>query len=78
MTVGEKIRKFRIDQGYTQKELAIMSGLSESAIRNYELGNRFPSSEQLEKIANSLRSVHTPCLIQTLILMLVSCTHYLL
>ncbi len=23
MTVGEKIRKFRIDQGYTQKELAI-------------------------------------------------------
>ena len=27
MTVGEKIRKFRIDQGYTQKELAIMSGL---------------------------------------------------
>ena len=45
MTVGEKIRKFRIDQGYTQKELAIMSGLSESAIRNYELGNRFPSSE---------------------------------
>ena len=48
MTVGEKIRKFRINQGYTQKELAIMSGLSESAIRNYELGNRFPSSEQLE------------------------------
>ena len=76
MTVGEKIRKFRIDQGYTQKELAIMSGLSESAIRNYELGNRFPSSEQLEKIANSLKI--TPCLIQTLILMLVSCTHYLL
>ncbi len=35
MTVGEKIRKFRIDQGYTQKELAIMSGLSESAIRNF-------------------------------------------
>ena len=52
MTVGEKIRKFRIDQGYTQKELAIMSGLSESAIRNYELGNRFPSSEQLEKRIN--------------------------
>ena len=41
MTVGEKIRKFRINQGYTQKE--------------YELGNRFPSSEQLEKIANSLK-----------------------
>ena len=78
MTVGEKIRKFRIDQGYTQKELAIMSGLSESAIRNYELGNRFPSSEQLEKIANSLKISPYAMSIQTLILMLVSCTHYLL
>ena len=27
MTVGEQIIKFRIDQGYTQKELAIMSGV---------------------------------------------------
>mgnify|MGYP000485409768 CR=1 FL=1 len=49
MTVGEKIRKFRIDQGYTQKELAIMSGLSESAIRNYELGNRFPIIRTIRK-----------------------------
>lgn len=47
MTVGAKITKFRIDQEYTQKELAIMPRLSESAIKNYELGNRFPSSEQL-------------------------------
>ena len=54
MTVGEKIRKFRIDQGYTQKELAIMSGLSESAIRNYELGNRYPDSDTIFEISNAL------------------------
>ena len=35
MTVGDKIRKYRLEQGYTQKELAIKAGLSESAIRNY-------------------------------------------
>ena len=55
MTVGEKIRKYRIEAGYTQRELARMSRLSESAIRNYELGNRTPSPDQIEKIAASLR-----------------------
>ena len=55
MTVGEKIRKYRIEAGYTQRELARMSRLSESAIRNYELGNRTPSPEQIEKIAASLK-----------------------
>ena len=40
MTVGDKIRKYRLEQGYTQKELAIKAGLSESAIRNYELKHK--------------------------------------
>ena len=35
----------------TQKELAIKSGLTDAAIRNYELGNRSPSKEQLQKIS---------------------------
>ena len=48
MTVGDKIRKYRLEQGYTQKELAIKAGLSESAVRNYELGNRTASQDQLE------------------------------
>ena len=38
MTVGEKIRKFRIDQGYTQKELAIMSDHTDKlSIRNVQI-----------------------------------------
>ena len=55
MPVGDKIRKYRLEQGYTQKELAIKAGLSESAVRNYELGNRTASQNQLEKIANALK-----------------------
>ena len=55
MTVGDKIRKYRLEQGYTQKELAIKAGLSESAVRNYELGNRTASQDQLEKIASALK-----------------------
>lgn len=31
-----------------------MSGLTDAAIRNYELGNRSPNKEQLRKIADAL------------------------
>ena len=46
----------------TQKELAIKSGLTDASIRNYELGNRSPSKEQLQKISEALN-----CDISTLI-----------
>lgn len=54
MKIGEKIRKFRTEKGLSQKELAKMAGLSEPAIRNYELGNRTPSDKQLAAIAGAL------------------------
>lgn len=54
MTVGEKIRKFRTEQNLLQKELAYKCRMSESAIRNYELGNRTPSPKHLEVIASAL------------------------
>lgn len=60
MTIGEKIKKFRIARNFSQKELAIISGMSEPAIRNYELGNRQPSEKQLEKISQALNiSIYT-------------------
>ena len=54
MTVGEKIKKFRTEKKLSQKQLAMMVGISEPAIRNYELGNRQPSVKQLEYIAGAL------------------------
>ena len=54
MDVGKKIKRFRTDLGLSQKELAQRAGMSEPAIRNYELGNRTPSEKQLEKIAGAL------------------------
>jgi len=55
MKIGEKIKKFRVAQGLSQKQLAIMSGMSEPAVRNYELGNRTPSFAQLERLAAALK-----------------------
>lgn len=54
MTIGEKIKKYRLKKKLSQKQLAVMTGMSEPAIRNYELGNRTPSDTQLEKISGAL------------------------
>lgn len=54
MKTGELIRKYRKMRGMTQMELARECGLSDSAVRNYELGNRKPSGAHLEMIAEAL------------------------
>jgi len=52
--IGSRIRNYRMLAGLTQKELAQRCGLSEPAIRNYELGNRIPDEETLKTIALAL------------------------
>lgn len=54
MTTGERIRHIRNERGFSQKQLSEMCRLSEPAIRNYELGNRKPSAQILDKIAAAL------------------------
>ncbi|WP_419044150.1 helix-turn-helix domain-containing protein [Enorma massiliensis] len=54
MKTGELIRKYRKAKGLTQAELADACGLTDSAIRNYELCNRTPGIEQIESIASAL------------------------
>lgn len=54
MKTGELIRKYRKMRGMTQAELAELFGLSDSGIRNYEMGNRTPSDSQLASIASAL------------------------
>lgn len=53
-TMGERIRYYRQISGLTQKALAEKCGITESAIRNYELGNRMPDWETLTAIAENL------------------------
>lgn len=54
MGTGELIRKYRKMRGLTQVQLAEKCGLSDPAIRNYELGNRTPSEKHLATIAEAL------------------------
>ncbi len=53
--LGRKIKKLRGKQGLTQKQLADLADVSESAMRSYELGDRNPKKEVLERTAKALR-----------------------
>ena len=52
--VGKKIRAYREFRGYSQIQLAELSGINVGTIRKYELGIRNPKPNQLEKIATAL------------------------
>ena len=54
MTIGDNIKKYRIERGYTQKQLGEKCGMSEAMIRQYELGLRKPKLENRKKIADAL------------------------
>lgn len=54
MKTGELIRRYRKLAGMSQAKLGEAAGMSEPAIRNYELGNRTPGPEQLRDIAEAL------------------------
>ena len=55
-TFSHRLRNARTLQGWTQKDLAVASNLSQSAIGNYESGQRQqPSSDALIKLTRALR-----------------------
>ena len=54
MTTNERIRKYRLERGYTQQQLGEKSGRAESTIRRYEIGKLNPKLETIKKIANAL------------------------
>lgn len=53
--LGKSIRKIRMRRNMTQRALAkATDGISESALRSYELGERSPKRDSLERIAETL------------------------
>ena len=49
-TLGEKIRKLRLERGLKQVELAKVLGVSEDLVRNWEKGRTVPTREYLMRI----------------------------
>lgn len=54
MTIGENIKRKRVELGLTQKELGKRCGMADSAIRRYESNRANPKPETIFKIASGL------------------------
>lgn len=53
--LGKSIREIGLRRGLTQREVSeAIGGISESALRSYELGERRPKQNTLERIAETL------------------------
>lgn len=56
MTIGERIKMFRVSSSLTQKQLGELCDppMADSAIRRYESGKQIPKPETLDRIAKAL------------------------
>lgn len=53
--LGKKIKKMRIERGYTQDKLAELVDISQKALSSIELGENFVSAETLDKILSAFK-----------------------
>lgn len=51
-----ELKRVRVQQGYTQKQVAHLACISERAYQSYELGIRKPSVDVAQRIAKALNS----------------------
>ena len=54
MDIAKKITFYRTTKGYTTNKLSIASGLSQSFVRDLELGKKQPTIESLSLICDAL------------------------
>lgn len=54
MNVGKRITSFRTAKNYSVNKLATLSGISQSYLRDIELGNKNPTIEILTYICDAL------------------------
>lgn len=52
MSIAERIKKYRSDKRYTQKELAALLNVKPTTVSGWELGRNTPSIEMIKKLAS--------------------------
>lgn len=52
--LGRNIREQRIRKNFTQKKLAILLGVTQSVLSQYEAGDKVPSMPRLDTLAHLL------------------------
>jgi len=61
-TFGEHVRKHRKEMGLLERELAEKLGVSVTTIKNWELGGKRPTPENMEKLGRLFPSVPAGCI----------------
>lgn len=54
MNIGERIKKEREQCGMTQKQLALVAGVTQRCVSHYELGQREPQFVAIGKIMEAM------------------------
>lgn len=54
MIIGERIKKKRIEKGYSQEELGKLIKVSKVSVCGYETGNRVPTLDKFVELVNAL------------------------
>jgi transcriptional regulator with XRE-family HTH domain len=49
-TLGEKLRKARMDKGMTLRETAALFGVSETAVINWQIRSKMPEAGRMERV----------------------------
>lgn len=57
MKFGEKLRKYRLEKGMTQSELAKQAGINVNTISNYESGKTYPQNREVYSILAQILGV---------------------
>lgn len=58
MKFGEKLRKYRLEKGMTQSELAKQAGINVNTISNYESGRTYPQNREVYSILANILGVN--------------------
>jgi len=53
-TLGERIRRFRLEQGLYQAQLAAIAGVDEMTIVNWEKDRTIPRGDRISRLAQAL------------------------
>lgn len=49
-TLGEKLRKARLDKGMTLEEVAALLGVTDTTVINWEIKGKMPGGGKIEKL----------------------------
>ncbi len=54
MTFGERLKKIRLERGYSQNKLAKIIGVEQCSISLYEVGRKQPTLDRIEWLCKAL------------------------